>query len=141
MPLLWFAGGMWGNGKCQRRGRESLAVAVRWGFCNWSFVHQPSSCLKVLLFLFSCPTLSKEMNSSPRRNFVSWSSSVFLFSYSLRSFYFLLSPWRILIVGLSNVTFNCRGEFVRDRALLLTFVHKQWREFEARHCPTTPNVV
>jgi hypothetical protein len=32
LPLLWFAGGMWGNGKCQKRGRESLPVAVRWEY-------------------------------------------------------------------------------------------------------------
>jgi len=30
--------------------------------------------------------------------------------------------------------------WVYFKAWAPTFVHKQWREFEARHCPTTPNV-
>ena len=42
LPLLWFAGGMWGKGKCQKRGGKSLPVAVRWEFFRQVLGCQPS---------------------------------------------------------------------------------------------------
>jgi hypothetical protein len=42
---------MSGNGKCQKRGRESFLVAVRWGIVRRDFVRQPSP-VPVLFFFF-----------------------------------------------------------------------------------------
>ncbi|NOS56942.1 MAG: hypothetical protein HOP37_11900 [Cyclobacteriaceae bacterium] len=50
LPLLWFAGGMWGNDKCQKRGRESLPVAVRWGIRYWVVIRKSSPLSQVILF-------------------------------------------------------------------------------------------
>jgi hypothetical protein len=48
-----------------------------------------------------------------------------------------LSQWEVFVSRLSPVslTLVCRA------ALPATLVHKQWREFEALHCPMKPNVI
>lgn len=108
ITLDWGAAGQWHVPKTRAR---FLPVAVRGGFCNWSFVRQPSSCPKFFYFFFSCPTLSKETDSSPRGETLLVGRPPF-FSYSLLSFFTFSCPWRVLIVGLSNVTFCRLEEFV-----------------------------
>jgi hypothetical protein len=49
-----------------------------------------------------------------------------------------LTPLEFCFSKMSTVVFE--NKFV-PTLWLATFVHKQWREFEALHCPTTPNVI
>jgi len=107
---------------CAKSVGENLStVAVRWADMVRILIR---SRVPSFIFCFPVPRCIMKRSLVPRGEFELVECHPLIFS-CLR---------KRVFVGLV-VTVRGAG-----RALALTFVHKQWREFEARHCPTTPNV-
>ena len=101
---------MWGNGKCQKRGRESFPVAVRWVFVDESLSFTESKSLNSFIsFLLSNIVQGNVHLSSAETLLVSLPS---FFSLIPFPFLFSLVPVEKLN-GLDCLPLlYCRGEFV-----------------------------